>query len=122
MSSRTWRSSPRPSKAAPNSSTTVRRLSRSTELARSSTLVRTSVGGAGVLVSASSMTEPLPRKGPSSRVGRRSTYCSPTAERFATTAVRLSGIGGASFSIRSSASTPSSVSSMGPTRPTETPR
>ncbi|MER7554432.1 hypothetical protein ABTX86_31160, partial [Streptomyces anulatus] len=32
-----------------NSSTTVRRLSRSTELARSSTLVRTSVGGAGVL-------------------------------------------------------------------------
>lgn len=77
--------------------------------------------GAGTVVSAWSMTEPFARYGPPVRVGRRSTYCSPTEERLATTALRPSGIFGASFSMRSSASTPSSVSSIGPTRPTETP-
>jgi hypothetical protein len=122
LSRSTRRSSPCPSKVLPNSSTTVRSSLSGTDRVRSFTLVRTSVTGTGTSVSGCSIRVPSARWGPVSLSGRRSMYCSPTAESPATTARVSAGMRGADFLMRSSATTPSSVSSIGPTRPTDTPR
>ncbi|CAM5738242.1 hypothetical protein SAFG77S_02951 [Streptomyces afghaniensis] len=66
---------------------------------------------------------PSSRYGPREVRGWRSTYCSPTAERFATTASVSAGMRGAPSSMSSATETPSGpVRRSAPTLPTGTPR
>jgi hypothetical protein len=82
-----------------------------------------SVTGSGTRVSSRGIALPSSRYGPPERRGCRSTYCSPTAERFATTASVSAGMRGAPSSISRATETPSEpVSRRAPTRPTGTPR
>ena len=67
------------------------------------------------------MTEPSFRYGPESVRGRRSTYCSPTADTLRTSACRSAGIFGDVSSV-SVASAPFSVSLTSVTLPICTPR
>jgi hypothetical protein len=109
-------------KAAPSSSTTVRSESRGTDRTKSSRLTISCSTGTGVLVRPTGMTEPPSRYGPPSLAGRRSTYCSPIAERLWTAASTSMGMAGAVRRMSSCASTPSVVTVSSPTRPTLTPR
>ena len=75
----------------------------------------------GMVVSFMAITEPSSRYGPESVRGRRSTYCSPTADTLSTLACRSDGIFGEVFSV-SVASAPTGVSLTSVTLPTSTPR
>ncbi len=122
VSSSSWRSSPVPCNAVYSSSTTTRIASVGTDSVSSLRFASRVWTGRGVVVDSRGITEPSSRYGPASVRGCRSTYCSPTADRFATTAREFTGMGGASSSSTRSASIPSSVSRSAPTRPTDTPR
>ncbi len=117
------RSGPVPEKALPNSSTVTRRSSLSTEFTSRSRLRTRSVVGSGTRVLPRGMVLPSRRYGPLDVRGCRSTYCSPTAERFATTARVSAGMRGAPSPMSRATETPSApVSRSAPTRPTGTPR
>lgn len=116
------RCGPVPANALPSSSTVTRRSSLPTELTSRSRLRTSAVVGSGTLVSARGISLPSSRYGPPGRRGWRSTYCSPTAERFATTASVSAGIRVPS-SMSSATETPSwPASRSSATRPTGTPR
>ena len=72
-------------------------------------------------MSAHAITEPSVRYGAESVRGRRSTYCSPTADTLRTSALRSAGIFG-EVSSDSVASAPSGVSFTSVTLPICTPR
>lgn len=110
-------------KALPNSSTVTRRSSLPTEVTSRSRLRTMSVVGSGTRVLSRGIELPSSRYGPPESRGCRSTYCSPTAERFATTASVSAGMRGPSPLMSSDTETPSEpVSRSAPTRPTGTPR
>ena len=78
--------------------------------------------GTGIEVLSFGMTEPSSRNGPWSSSGCSRMYCSPTALRVATTARVSAGMSSAPGSMVRTTRTPSSISFMSLTRPTETPR
>ena len=94
--------------ALSSSSTVVRSESRGTLVTSASRLDSRASGADGSDVRARGITEPSARYGPAADGGTRSTYCSPTADRFATTADADAGIGGAESSMSRITSMPSS--------------
>lgn len=122
-STRRLRFGPVPANALPNSSTVTCRSSLPTEFTRRSRLRTRSVVGSGTRVLSRGIVLPSSRYGPWDVRGCRSTYCSPTAERFATTASVSAGMCGAPSSMSRATETPSpSVKCRAATLPTGTPR
>ena len=85
-SSSRCRSGPVPENARPSSSITTTRSRRSTELTSRSRLSSRVSVCSGVRVRSLAIRSPSARNGPPWDLGWRSTYCSPTADRFSTTA------------------------------------
>ena len=110
-----------PAKDRPSSVTTVERCRLSTEPTSWSRLPSRTSARSGVLVRLAGITLPERRYGRPSERGRRSTYCSPTADRLVTTASVSAGIF-APLSISSSTATPRGARCSDRTRPTRTPR